>query len=419
MDKNLSEKLKIFDCIDKKYWPNMNESNIRKNEISNITESKDFLQKINYSNSEIYDNIYSDFKISQINSYFYSPSTNTVNSNITKHYSKINLKKNPKNFRNNSSNPDENLLTNENIETINRSKINTNENFKKNLSNIFPNNDSFNRLYNYGYYIKYKLNITRKLEDEKIKKQMNPKILSSSKEIKRDPKFEERLYYAKKNNINDRIYNRRTPSREKTNYQKYTHQPKINKKSLIIASKLEVSKLRINRKKVNYSNIVEDKSYVDYYSNLFKYKNKLNYKKNKSNNNISPISRNKKSNELYAKGIQDMKRKEQIFNKNKIKKEEEFKNYPFKPKISKNHSYLGSKIGLKKKFTKDGIYNENKEWKKKLVNENITKKKKYEEIENKKYTFKPEIKHLNIQDDVPFIMKNIQQMNDYINKRRK
>ena len=93
MDKNLSEKLKIFDCIDKKYWPNLHESNIRKSEISNITESKDFLQKIKYSNSEIYDNIYSDFKISQINTYFYSPSTNTVNSNITKHYSKINLKK--------------------------------------------------------------------------------------------------------------------------------------------------------------------------------------------------------------------------------------------------------------------------------------------------------------------------------------
>ena len=54
-----------------------------------------------------------------------------------------------------------------------------------------------------------------------------------------------------------------------------------------------------------------------------------------------------------------------------------------------------------------------------MENENISKKKKYDEIENKKYTFKPEINHLNIQNDVPFIMKNIQQMNEYVNKRRK
>ena len=54
-----------------------------------------------------------------------------------------------------------------------------------------------------------------------------------------------------------------------------------------------------------------------------------------------------------------------------------------------------------------------------MEKENISKKKKYDELENKKYTFKPEINHLNIQNDVPFIMKNIEQMNDYVNKRRK
>ena len=40
-------------------------------------------------------------------------------------------------------------------------------------------------------------------------------------------------------------------------------------------------------------------------------------------------------------------------------------------------------------------------------------------LKKKNYTFKPEINHLNMQNDVPFIMKNIQQMNDYVNKRRK
>ena len=40
-----------------------------------------------------------------------------------------------------------------------------------------------------------------------------------------------------------------------------------------------------------------------------------------------------------------------------------------------------------------------------MENENISKKKKYDELENKKYTFKPEINHLNVQNDVPFYNK--------------
>ena len=254
---------------------------------------------------------------------------------------------------------------------------------------------------------------------------MTPKILNRSKEINRNPQFEERLYYAEKNNTNDNIYNRRrTLSRDNINYQKnnkerFTHHPKINKKSLLIASKLEPSSLRINRKKTNYSNYNGDKTVIDYYSNLFKDKNNYYYKKNKSNNNISPTCGNEKSNELYLKGMQDIKKKQQTFNENQLKKEQEYKKYPFKPKITKNYSSSGFKLPSKKKVNKEDIYKKNKEWQKRLEKENISKKKKYDELENKKYTFKPEINHLNMQNDVPFIMKNIEQMNDYVNKRRK
>jgi hypothetical protein len=216
---------------------------------------------------------------------------------------------------------------------LNRSKshiINGKKNKSKNLSKLYPPNDSGNRLYNYGYYIKNKLNKKRKLEEEKIRKQMTPKILNRSKEMNRDPnKFEERLYYAEKNDMNDSIYNRkRSLSKEYINYKDFTYHPKINKKSLLIASKLEPSTLRINKKKTH--NYVGEKSVMNYYSNLFRNKNNLNYKKNLNNN-----SGNEKSNELYMKGIQDMKRKEQIYNENQVRKEEEYKNYPFKPKIKK------------------------------------------------------------------------------------
>ncbi len=424
IDKKLSEKLKLFEYIDKKYGTNIDELNFRKRETASNTGSKDIIQNENYSNNELYDNIYSDFKTNSYKSYFYSPSANTLDSNIKKHYSKLtntkHSKKNEKIYKNPNLSHDKELFTNferNNTNNVNKNKINKNK--KKNLSKLYPPNDSGNRLYNYGYYIKNKLNKKRKIEEEKIKRQMTPKILNRSKEINRDPKFEERLYYAEKNDTNDNIYNRRrTLSRDNinNNKSKFSHHPKINKKSLLIASKLEPSTLRINRKKTNYSNYGEDKTVIDYYSNLFKDKN--NYKR-KTNNNISPSCGNEKSNELYLKGMQDIKRKEQTYVENRHKKEEEYKNYPFKPKISKNYSSGGLKIDNKKKVNNNDIYKKNKEWKKRLENENISKKKKYDELENKKYTFKPEINHLNLQNDVPFIMKNIQQMNDYVNKRRK
>ena len=85
--------------------------------------------------------------------------------------------------------------------------------------------------------------------------------------------------------------------------------------------------------------------------------------------------------------MQDLKRKEQTYNENKLKKEEEYKKYPFKPKISKNYSSGGLKIQNKKNKVGEDMYKKNKEWKKRLENENISKKKKYDEIEKKKLYF--------------------------------
>ena len=438
IDKKISEKLKLFEIIDKKYGTNPSQSNLPKSEIESNKRNFYIPQEEIYQNKEIYDNLYSDFKINSYKSVFYSPTINTLNSNIT-NYKKINKtkysKKNDKSYKNNNLSqdgeyPEYSYIILEGKEQSNRSKSRTNEKKNKNLSKLYPPNDSGNRLYNYGYYLKNKLNKKRKLEEEKIRKQMTPKILNRSKEINRDPsKFEERLYYAEKNDTNDSIYNRkRTLSRENICYQNYnnsrfTYHPKINKKSLLIASKLEPSSLRINKKKINYSNYEEGKNVFQNYTNLFKDKNNFSYLnlKKRLNSNISPSCGKEKSKELYIKGMQDLKRKEQTYNENKQKKEQEYKNYPFKPKISKNFSCGGLMINKKKNSsrTNDDIYKKNKEWKKRLENENISKKKKYDELENKKYTFKPEINQINLHNDVPFIMKNIRQMNDYVNKRRK
>jgi len=423
IDKKLSEKLKLFEYIDKKYGADIDSSEKAPPKKSELNQNRNFIQntflpKETRSKKEIYDNIYSDFKTNSFKDYFQSPSINTLDSKKTKYQSKFQKIKR-KNLRNNKEDKDS-LEINRTAENTIRTKSTT-----KNLKGLYPPNDSGNRLYNYGYYIKNKLNKKRQKEEEKMRKQMTPKILNRSKEMIRDKdrdpnKFEERLYYAEKNDTNDSIYNRkRTLSRENINYEKYnstkfTYHPKINKKSLLIASKLEPSTLRITRKKSNKSHILEEKNVLDYYSNLFKDKTFTNKKKP----NLSPSCGNEKSNELYMRGMQDMKRKEKTYNENLLKKKEEYKNYSYHPKISKTYSNNFGNKGKKNKNMED-IYTKNKEWKKRLEKENNTKKKKYDEIENKKYTFKPEINKLNMENDVPFIMKNIQQMNDYVNKRRK
>ena len=439
IDKKLSEKLKLFEYIDKKYGANLESSEKappKKSEINQIRNfNSNLIQKESISKKEIYDNIYSDFKTNSYKEYFQSPSISTLDSNKTKHHSKF-KKISKKNYRNNQDNNylsrEKDFLENKTAENTTRTKSGfhgSNNNSKKNLKTLYPPNNSGNRLYNYGYYIKNKLNKRRQKEEEKMRKQMTPKILNRSKELIRDKdrdpnKFEERLYYAEKNDTNDSIYNRRrTLSRENINYERYnntkfTYHPKINKKSLLIASKLEPSTLRITRKKSNNSHIIEEKNVLDYYSNLFKDR-PYSYKKKVAN--LAPSCGLEKSNELYMKGIQDMKKKEKTYKENLLKKKEEYKNYSYHPKISKTVSNnLESKEKKNKKNKiKEDIYTKNKEWKKRLEKENKTKKKKYEEIENQKYTFKPEINKSNIQNDVPFIMKNIQQMNDYVNKRRK
>ena len=441
IDKKISEKLKLFEFIDKKYGASLESPEKAPPKKSDLNQIKNlgpttYQQKESNSNKEIYDNIYSDFKTNSYKEYFQSPSNNTLDSNKTKYNSKFkkNPKKNLRNIHGNDYlNKDKDFLANRTAENTLKSKLGYNNNSRKNLRTLYPPNDSGNRLYNYGYYIKNKINKKRQKEEEKMRRQMTPKILNRSKEMikdkDRDPnKFEDRLYYAEKNDADDSIYNRRrTLSRENINYEKYlntkfTYHPKINKKSLLIASKLEPSTLRINRKKANNSHILEEKNVLDYYSNLFKDRT-YTYKKKVAN--LSPSCGTEKSNELYMKGMQDIKRKEKTYNENLLKKKEEYKNYSYHPKISKTYSNnletkdKTNKNKSKNKKSKEDIYTKNKEWKKRLEKENIMKRKKYDELENKKYTFKPEINKLNMQNDVPFIMKNIQQMNDYVNKRRK
>ena len=239
IDQKLSEKLKLFEYIDKKYGTNKDltsektNSRLKKNS-SNI--DLNFQPFNNFNESE--NKSTSEYKTNSYQKYFYSPSISILDSNISKYDTKFPKKSTKKNLRNKSKN-NFSALTAENSST----------NTKRNIKRKHLPNDSGDRLYNYGYYIKNKLEEKRQKEEEKIRRQMTPQILNRSREMikdkYRDPnKFEERLYYAEKNDTNDSIYNRkRTLSKENIIYErdknnKFTHHPKINKKSILMEGKI-------------------------------------------------------------------------------------------------------------------------------------------------------------------------------------
>ena len=408
IDQALKDKLKLFDEIDR--------------ELGTESSYKNTTNKLNNNNNSQFDKIYSNFLLDQYqpkNIFNFKTTTktnsnnNTINNNKKKNYNNYN-KKTPSHSHSRS-----------NSKTIQRSNSSN-----KNL--ILPN-DSGNRLYNYGFYIKNKLEKKRKEENDKIHKNMTPKILNKSKDILRDAyHFETRLYYNNNNNnneSNDNIYyKKRTLSKDNLN----TFKPKLNKNSLKIANKLEPASQRLikNKKRKNNNENYYNKC-KEIYNNIYNNNNNFNYNFTNRSNSISPKnSKSKESikhcNELYNKGIENMQKKEKNYKQKLINKQEEYKKFSYKPNINKNSPLIEKNI-TKKNSSVDNNNNNNKktdiytkqcEWKKKLQNENKRKKEIYEKNNFKDCTFKPNISQLNIQNDEKFIMKNLQQMNDYVNKRR-
>ena len=378
IDQKLKDKLKLFEDIDKQI-----ETGYTKN-LTKVSKNSKTSTKPSKTKSDQFDQIYCNFIFNQ-----YKPKDSQ------------NLKTPPTSAKSKKI-----IKSHSPSVSVSRSK-------SKDLS---PPNNSGERLYNYGFYIKNKLQKKRIEEEEKIHRQMTPKILPRSKSIYRDSAhFEDRLYYQSQNSskmniesTDSNIYKKRVTSKENA---KFNYKPTLNKKSIKIAKKLEPSSQRLLKKKKRI---------------------KENSPKNNSFYSISPSSacsphktKNiiKKCNELYSKGVEKMHKREIMYKEQKQKENEEYKNYTFKPKITKNSPLLDNSVVKTTKSrtsnnSSEEIYKKQFEWKKKVENENIKKKEKIENIKNKEYTFKPEISHLNIQNDEKFIMRNINQMNDYVNKRR-
>lgn len=388
IDKKLKDKLKLFEDIDKAL-----ETGYSKNITKNTTNSKRN-KKQTKTKSDQFDQIYCNFILNQYKQKDTSLKTPPSTKNKTKKQSYKSISPSI---------------------SVSRSK-------SKDLS---PPNESGERLYNYGFYIKNKLQKKRMEEEQKLHRQMTPKILPRSKSIYRDSnRFEDRLYYQSHNSsklniesTDSNIYKRRTLSKE--NLSKYNYKPTLDKKSLKIAGRLEPSSSRLlkKKKKVKSDNSPKNTSFYSMTPSSA-------CSSRKTNNII------KRCNELYNKGVEKMQKREKLYKEQQVKQNEEYKKYSFRPKITKNSPLLDNSVVKSTPQSKSNhtnnssgnineeIYKKQFEWKKKLENENLKKREKIENIKNKDCTFKPEISHLNIQNDEQFIMKNIEQMNDYVNKRR-
>ena len=378
IDQALKDKLKLFDEIDKELGTESSYKNT-----TNKINSNNFQKNIKNSSTPQFDKIYSNFLLDQYqpkNIYNFKTTTKTNSNNNTINNNTF-IKKNNNNHNYNYNN---NFIkktpthSRSNSRTFQRSKSSN-----KNLNILIPPNDSGNRLYNYGFYIKNKLEKKRKEENDKIHKNMTPKILNKSKDILRDAyHFETRLYYNNNNNndSNDNIYyKKRTLSKDNLN----TFKPKLNKNSLKIANKLEPASQRLtkNKKRKNNNNNEYYNKCKEIYNNIYNNNNNYNFNYTNRSNSISPKnSKSKESikhcNELYNKGIENMQKKEKNYKQKLMNKQEEYKKYSYKPNINKNSPLIDKNNITKKNSSVDNNNNNNNkkqdmytkqcEWKKKL-----------------------------------------------------
>ena len=97
IDKKLSEKLKLFEYIDKKYGTNLDESSSKRRATKNYAINNNFNNNENFFSNDIYDKIYSDFKSNSFKTY-YSPLTNTFDLSKTKQNNRKETKYSKKNL---------------------------------------------------------------------------------------------------------------------------------------------------------------------------------------------------------------------------------------------------------------------------------------------------------------------------------
>ena len=253
--------------------------------------------------------------------------------------------------------------------------ITDNNSISINLEKKYNNKNAYERLYNQGFYSKNKSQVNILENINKIKKESNyNNILEKSKNIlglnggKKIKKYD-------KNNIYKPIkLNIKNKSTEPS------FRPELNESTLRITKKMEEPFMRLTKPK--------NKTRVNTPKKI--YSKKEDYEKCI-----------KRINSLYLEGVEKLKKK-------KIKMKSctptLTPNHLYKPRSSLEEKKINMKdinkinYNLKSNIIKNSrnIYYKQIQWKKKIMFENIKKKKVYDDYYNYECTFKPEITKRNI-----------------------
>ena len=409
LNKKLKDKIQLLDDIDRQYFPKEDS----KRKIEQIPINKDnndiylnSIERMKNTKDENFDNVYSNFILDDTklnkNKYCRNNLNYFINNNICKYPTKNNSK-NDKNYN-----------------KYNQRKINNNNNNNNNLKKLSKSKNNKTRNKTEKNELKLIQNYKKKLSTTNTKfNKTNNKSKSKSKSKSK----------AKQNNSN---------SSTKEDINNFTYHPKLNKRSLLLAKKMEPSSIRLNKNKKKVSE--EELKPKTFYVNLYKHKqNNTPRKISKKKDEIKNGTIYDKMNNLYLRGIEQKKKQQKIISENKLKKENEYKKFSYKPKINKiipyysnknrtkkslNININGSKIknsDSKKELKAKSIYEKNFEWKKKLEKENIKKKKINDEKLNSICTFKPNLLDKNTipKSNKKFLNKVLEQMNDYVSNRQR
>jgi len=404
-------------------------------------------------------------------------------------------------FSNNDENKNSNNKANCSFDNIyeNKNKINTdiqNNNFEEDDENV-------NIIFDKDFLQKDLLNENPSAIYEFKRSHSSNDIINYSYEKKIKNKWKN------KNNYNVNQYNRNIFEKKVYHDKDMNFKPMLNKKSLEIARKFGPASERLYAKKVKKNsinnlienqvenNLVYDKSRhspKSFFSNNYEESKKSaspcfiknigkdcdnNINKNLINkrHNSSKLNPLKRTNDLYKKGIEKMKKREEKSREKILKENESYKQFSYKPSINTNISsnvkkicfsykknfsegkdsdnknfkdetlildnnlmnsptsnhYFNSEINIDEltdnKICKDisnlsnidkfqYIYEKNINWKKKLEKQTEILKKSEEKKKLEKFTFHPQINKKEIENDDKFIEKNLDQIHDYVNRRR-
>lgn len=317
-------------------------------------------------------------------------------------------------------------------------KNNTINTFTKNGISSVSNTKNLHRtrsdyLYENSKIIMSKLESKRNIINARLKKNRTPVITIKAKSIKRDPNlFCERLYPGSTQKItidtNDlygtdsKFYN---PPKKIIKDEQFEFRPKIDKLSKKIASKLENTSIRLNKPRhkskahLNSTMTLE----IEMVEKKYKKLTLPGYDKNIPQKNRTPS--------LYLRGMEMIKRKNEIMEENKKENERHYLQFSFKPNISPSSIYKNKichtiKIHQRTRSTEengkkqnfDELYQRNERWKQAIEakNKKIQNDKKNKEL--RCCTFVPKINKGVMENDTRFIQNNLDQIVSYVKKRK-